>query len=128
MITTLLLQLASPALASDAPPPTSAELLERSRRTNRSGAIALGLGIAGLGGGFALLTVGRPSSQINTEEDGPRELRNAAGIATVMAGATGVLVGIHFFERAATYKRDASVALVPALGLDGAGLTMVARF
>lgn len=126
MLISTLLMSAGPALAQSPPPE---DLLEQAQRYRRRGALELGLGGAGLAGGLALFTVGRPSWDVSTESTAVREIRNIAGLGLMIGGFTGVLVSVHSFDRARALKREATLQIAPDVTAAGGGaIRFVARF
>ena len=106
----------------------NAVLLTRAKRTRTAGVVEISLGGAAMAGGLALMTVGRPASQLNTEDDTVREVRTMGGIVTLIAGMTTGLIGLNTLERAKAMRHQAEIAFIPLVDPHGGGLIVSARF
>lgn len=121
ILSTLLL--AAPALAAEPDP----DLLAQAKRQRTAGWAGISGGLVAIGAGVATMTVGRPSSEVSTEDPTVYELRSISGAALFLGGATSVIIGVDSLRKAAS-TREAALSVVPEPVARGAGVRLTARF
>ncbi len=118
-----------PAPVDDAPPDAAAGK-GRAHSEKIAGATLVAVGLAGLGGGIALLALGKRPGEIaaNPISRHVRDYRPPGGAllgVAVLAAAAGVALLVVSSRRT---KRENRAAMVPILDRGGAGLSLVGRF
>lgn len=119
----------SSALAQ-APAPVVDDPEARARALGRTGAVELGVGLAALSTGVAVMLVGRGEpGAISTETQLTADLKSAGGAALLIGGFTTALVGGNTLGRARGYRKLADEVTVGAsVDRRGAALRIAGTF
>ncbi|HHO51316.1 MAG TPA: hypothetical protein ENK18_10685 [Deltaproteobacteria bacterium] len=112
-------------VAAAEPDPT---LLAQARRQETTGVVELSTGATLIGGGLALMIVGRPGGQVSDEPPGLHELRTMGGIGLTLGGIVSMMAGGHALELASATREQAMLTVAPEAVSQGAGLRLYARF
>jgi hypothetical protein len=112
--------------AAAAPPPVVPDPEAELHRYRSRGAVLTTIGAVSVGGGFALMSVGRGrSGEISSETQLESDLRSAGGGFLMIGGAAGLILGIRDLNEAHAIRREQK-ALTLTVGPDR--LVLAGRF